>query len=179
MKIYIIGGKAESGKSTFGNLLKDELEKKGYKPCIIQITEPLYGYAKKCLNWNPNKDKKPRDFLQKIGIEIIKEKHNKKQFLLNRLNEDIEILQDFFDTFIITDVRFPEEIEYFKERYNDICSIKINRKNYNNSLTEEEKNHITEKAIDDYNDFKYIIENDDGSLKEKVNYIIENEKVEV
>ncbi len=179
MKIYLIAGKAESGKTTFGNLLKEELEKKEHKACIMQITEPLYEYAKKCLNWNPDKDKKPREFLQKMGIEIIREKHNKKYFLLDRLNEDIEILQDYFDTFIITDVRFPEEIEYFERKYDNVCSIKINRNNHNNSLTEEEKNHITEKAIDNYNKFKYIIDNNNESQNKNINYIIENEKMEV
>ena len=46
MKIYVIGGKAKSGKNTFGNYLKEQLKDYGYKPCIIHITEPLYGYAK-------------------------------------------------------------------------------------------------------------------------------------
>ncbi len=88
MKIFIIGGCARSGKSTFGNLLKEELKDYGYKPCVMQITNPLYSYAENYFNYDPNKDQKPREFLQKMGIEIIKEKLGKKDFLLNRLYED-------------------------------------------------------------------------------------------
>ena len=49
MKIYIIGGKAKSGKNTFGELLRDNLKEYGYKPCVMQITEPLYSYARNYL----------------------------------------------------------------------------------------------------------------------------------
>ena len=31
MKIFIIGGKAKSGKNTFGELLRDNLKEYGYK----------------------------------------------------------------------------------------------------------------------------------------------------
>ena len=100
MKIYVIGGKAKSGKNTFGEYLREELKEYSYKPCVMHITEPLYGYARNYFEWNGNDRDKPREFLQKMGIEIIKEKMGKKDFLLNRLYEDIEILSNFFDTFI-------------------------------------------------------------------------------
>ena len=46
MKIFIIGGEAGSGKSTFGRYLCEELKDYGYKPCVMHLTEPLYGYAR-------------------------------------------------------------------------------------------------------------------------------------
>ena len=70
MRIFVIGGKARSGKNTFGDLLKNELENYGYKPCIMHITEPLYTYARIYFHWDGNEEDKPRDFLQKMGIEI-------------------------------------------------------------------------------------------------------------
>ena len=175
MKIFIIGGCARSGKSTFGNLLKEELKDYGYKPCVMQITNPLYSYAENYFNYDPNKDQKPREFLQKMGIEIIKEKLGKKDFLLNRLYEDIEILSNFFDVFIITDARLIHEFLSIKAKYDDVVSIKLVRKNYDNKLTEEEKNHITEKEIEMYNDFDYIIYNKGiDSLREEAIEIIHN-----
>ena len=95
MKIYIIGGKAQSGKNTLGEYLKEELKDYGYKPCVMHITEPLYSYAKNYFEWDGNKENKPREFLQKMGIEIIRDKMGKKDFLLNRLYEDINILESF------------------------------------------------------------------------------------
>ena len=43
MKIYVIGGKAKTGKTTFGNYLREELKDYGYRPCVMHITTPLYG----------------------------------------------------------------------------------------------------------------------------------------
>ena len=179
MKIFIIGGCARSGKSTFGNLLKEELKDYGYKPCVMQITNPLYSYAENYFNYDPNKDQKPREFLQKMGIEIIKEKLGKKDFLLNRLYEDIEILSNFFDVFIITDARLIHEFLSVKAKYDDVVSIKLVRKDYDNKLTLEEKNHITEKEIEMYNDFDYIIYNKGlDSLREEAIEIIHNIEME-
>ena len=84
MKVYVIGGKAKTGKNTFGEYLREELKKYGYKPCILHITEPLYSYARNYFDWNGNENDKPREFLQKMGIEIIRDKMDKKDFLLNR-----------------------------------------------------------------------------------------------
>ena len=164
MKIFIIAGCARSGKSTFGKLLREELKDYGYKPCVMQITNPLYSYALNYFNWDPNKDAKPREFLQKMGIEIIRDKLGKKEFLLNRLFEDIEVLSNFFDTFIITDARLIEEFEDIKKNFGDVVNIKLERDNYDPELTEEEAKHVTEHEIDNYDNFDYIIKN--RSLKE-------------
>ena len=176
MKIFVIGGKANCGKSTLGEDLKEELKDYGYKPCVMHITEPLYMYARNYFEWR-DEDPKPREFLQKVGIEIIKEKMGKKDFLLNRLFEDIEILSNFFDTFIITDVRLIEEFESIKKHFDDVVTIKLERKNYESGLSKEEENHITEKDIEQYENFDYYIENNGiDDLKLKALEIIRNEE---
>lgn len=159
MKIFVIGGRAKSGKNTFGEYLREELKDYGYKPCVMHITEPLYSYARTYFDWNGEEESKPREFLQKMGIEIIRDKLGKKEFLLNRLYEDMEILSNFFDVFIITDARMIYEFEELKKNYQDVVTIKLERKNYDNQLTEEEASHVTEKEVDEYKDFDYIIEN--------------------
>ena len=159
MKIFVIGGKAKCGKNTFGEYLREHLKDYGYKPCVMHITEPLYSYARNYFDWNGNDQDKPREFLQKMGIEIIQEKLGKKDFLLNRLYEDIEVLENFFDVFIITDARLVHEFESIKKKYGDVVTIKLERNDYNDELKEEERNHITEKEIVSYDEFDYIIEN--------------------
>ena len=159
MKIFVIGGHAKSGKNTFGEFLKEELKDYGYRPCVMHITEPLYSYARSYFAWNEKEDEKPREFLQKMGIEIIRDKLGKKDFLLNRLYEDIDILSNFFDCFIITDARMIEEFESIKNKYEDVVLIKLERNNYNDELTIEEQNHITEKEVDLYDSYDYVIEN--------------------
>lgn len=177
MKIFVIGGKAKSGKNTFGEMLREELKDYGYRPCVMHITEPLYSYARTYFDWNGNEDEKPREFLQKMGIEIIRDKLGKKEFLLNRLYEDIEILSNFFDAFIITDARMIYEFESIKQKYEDVVTIKLERKDYDNQLTEEEAEHITEKEVDTYDDFDYVIQNRSlGDLKASALELVRNEE---
>ena len=112
-----------------------------------------------------------------MGIEIIREKMGKKKFLLNRLYEDIEILSNFFDAFIITDARLIDEFENIKKKYNDVVTIKLERELEDDELTDEEKNHITEVEIDAYNDFDYVINNKNlKDLKRSALEIIHNEE---
>lgn len=171
MKIFLIAGKAQCGKNTFGDYLKEELKDYGYKPCIMHITEPLYSYARTYFEWNPQENNKPREFLQKMGIDIIKKQLGKDNFLLNRLYEDIEILSNFFDVFIITDARLIKEFEEIKNKYKNVVLIKLERHNYDDKLTDIERKHITENELDNYDKFDYIIEN--KSLKELKNEAIE------
>ena len=160
MKIVVIGGKAKSGKTTFGKYLKEHFKGYGYKPCMMHLTEPLYSYARNYFDWDGLERDKPREFLQKVGIEIIQDKMGKRDFLLNRTFEDIEILSNYFDCFIITDARLIHEFEAFKDHFDDVITIKVEREHYNNDLSEDEKKHRTEVELDSYRDFDFIILNE-------------------
>ena len=159
MKIFVIGGKAKCGKNTFGEYLREELKNYGYNPCVMHITEPLYSYARNYFSWNGNDSSKPREFLQKMGIEIIRDKMGKKDFLLNRLYEDIEILSNFFDAFIITDARLANEFISIKNKYNEAYTIKLVRNNYDDELKNDEANHVTETEISKIKGFDFVVEN--------------------
>ena len=177
MKLFVIGGRAKTGKNTFGEFLREELKDYGYKPCVMHITEPLYEYARNYFAWDGNEDSKPREFLQKVGIEIIRGKMGKKDFLIKRLEEDIEILSNFFDTFIIVDARLIHEFETLKKLYDDVVTIKLERSHYDANLTEEEANHITEKEVDQYDGFDYVLENRNlDDLKNAALEVVRNEE---
>lgn len=179
MKIYLITGKAKSGKTTFGNHLREHLKEYDLNPCVMQITKPLYHYAEDYFEWDSRRDEKPREFLQKFGIEIIRDKLNKKTFLLDRCYEDIEILKEFFDVFIITDLRFTEEVEYFKNKYDDVVLIKIDRFHYKSNLTNEQRKHITETEVDLIEDYDYLVENNTlADLKDNAKKIADEEEGE-
>ena len=102
---------------------------------------------------------KPREFLQEMGIEVIQKQLGKKYFLLDRLCEDVDILKNFFDVFIITDGRLLFEFEELKRRFPSIKIIHVIRDNYENELTEQEKQHVTETEMEDYTDYDYIVRN--------------------
>ena len=107
--------------------------------------------------WDGNNETKPRDLLQSIGIDLLKEKIDSK-LLIRRLCEDIEVYSYFYDILIITDARLIEEVEVPKSKFSNITTIRIDR-NIDNKLSLVQKEHITEIGLDDYNKFDYKIEN--------------------
>ena len=157
--IYMIGGKARSGKDTFTKYLKKELESIGKKVCVMQLSLYLKVLIREYLEIEMDDNNKPRKLLQELGTDIIREKMGKKYFYTNRLIEDIEILSNYFDTFIVSDVRLPLEYEEVSKKFSDVNKIYIERENNEDSLDGEEAKHITEVALDSYHDYDFIIKN--------------------
>ena len=162
VKIYILSGKAKSGKDEVSKIITKYYEN---KKCIsISYSYYLKDYIKRITGWDGSEEKKPREFLQQLGIELIKNKINDK-LLINRLIEDIEVFSYFYDVIIVTDARLEEEIKIPKQKLNNVTTIRINRNNINNNLTQDEKNHLTEIALDNYSNFDYIINNSEDIQK--------------
>lgn len=172
--IYLIAGRGRSGKNTFGSYLESELEKRGRKVCTIEIMRTLKGYCKDYFGWDGSDETKPRDLLQKLGTEIIREELNMPLFHINRLLLDIEVLSHFFDDFIVPDIRFPLEIEEIK-KIKGAISIHMIRNNIeiSSDLTEEQKSHITETALNNFHDYDYEIVNESlEQLKKEAEQIV-------
>lgn len=171
-KLYVLAGKARSGKDTTA----DFIEKYFKERRVIRL---MYGawvkhYAAMISDWDGSEETKPRELLQEIGV---KSREVNPGYTIRRMEEDINILKDYFDIIIITDTRMPNEIMMPKEKFKEAITIKVVRDNFESSLTEEEKNNITETALDDYNDYDYVIKNDGSleELEEKVIKILESE----
>lgn len=167
--IYVISGKSGSGKSKSAEIIKDIYYKKNKKSIVLSYASSLKEYAKNILSWN-EEEEKPREFLQQVGVELIKNKIDDK-FLIKRVLQDIKVYSYFYDVIIISDARFVEEIECLKE-FDKVVSIHINSNN--NNLTEKQKYHSTETGLDNYNDYDYIIDNTSTiyNLKEELERIV-------
>lgn len=157
MKVYVIAGKAGSGKNTSANYIKEYYESIGKKCVITEISKYLKLFAYEMLNWDGKRETKPRKFLQDVGSYIRHELYG-EDFLINRLLEDIKIYEKYVDVVIVADARLPKEIDLFKEQKN-ATAIKIINKFNDYELKNEEKLHETEIALNDYTGFDYEVNN--------------------
>ena len=173
-KIFLIAGSARSGKDTVLNIIKKHYEKNNKLVVKLGYADYIKNYAKKITNWDGKDETKPRDLLQIIGTDIVRNQIN-KDFFINRICEDIMVYKYFFDVIIISGARFPNELDIPKKIFKNVKIIKVERPNFINELTEKQKNHITEHALENYKNYDYLITNDGNlqDLETKVKQIIE------
>ncbi len=172
-KIFLIGGKASSGKNTVAEIIKEYYKEKSETTVITSYAKYIKTFAIELLEWNGLEENKPRTFLQDLGSSIREEIHT-KYFFTCRMIDDIKIYSNYADNVIVSDVRLPLELSEIKNEYKNVYSIKVNR-NKDNNLNEIQKNHTTETSIDKMDDFDYVIENSSSleSLKRVVYSILE------
>ena len=175
--IFIVCGKARSGKSTAASMIREYYELKNKKTVNLMYSETLKNYVKKICNWDGNERTKPRTMLQKLGTDYIRNQID-INFFVKRMMEDLEIYDKFFDIITISDARFQNEIDTPKQKYT-VITIKIETKRINNELTQIEKQHLSECSLEEYHDYQYIIENNGTieELKEKIETILEEVEV--
>ena len=157
--IYLVSGKARHGKDTFSNYLKECYLNNGKKVIVTQLSKYIKYYAREITGWNLTEEDKPRELLQVLGTDIIRQKLGKEDLFIDRMIEDIEIFSCFYDAIIISVVRFKREIDKLRSAYPELMAINIFRPNFDNGLTEEQKNHKTEIDLDDYDKFDLRIIN--------------------
>ena len=158
-QIFTISGNAMAGKDTTANFLKTKLHG---STLILHFADYLKIIARKYLGWDGNKDKKGRTILQWLGTDRVRVELNKPLFWATNVCDTIEIVYDEYDFFCIPDCRFPNEIFYPKSRFPGfVTSLQVIRANFDNGLTEKQKQHSSEIALDNFK-FDYIIESKSG-----------------
>ena len=179
MKIYVISGKARHGKDTIALDLKEIYEAKGLKVINLAYGSYIKEYAKRISNWDGLEETKPRELLQELGTEVIRKKID-KDFFVRRICEDIKVYSYYFDIITISDERFPNELEWPKKMFDNVINIRVIRNGYDSILSEKEQKHLTEVALDEYNNYDYVIYNDGTleDLKKKVSEVVRSEENE-
>lgn len=178
LTIYLISGKARHGKTTTANMIKDYLNSVDVKSVITSYGKYIKMYVSEITGWDGVSEPKPREMLQTLGTAIIREKLGRNDFYVKRLDEDMDVYNEYVNAVIIDDVRLPIEMDYYKERYPErIRTIHIIRPNFENDLTSKQRLHSTEIGLDNYTDYNYVIYNDGtlDDLREKVNNIVKEE----
>lgn len=155
MKVITISGKAQAGKDTTARLLENKLKEEGRSVLIVHYADLLKYQAKTMFGWDGKKDEAGRSLLQHLGTDIVRGRN--PNYWVDYVVDMLWIYYGQWDYVLIPDARFPNEIEAMKLEF-DAISVKV-ESNYDNGLTEEQKNHPSETALDDYI-FDYVIYND-------------------
>lgn len=166
MRIFLIAGKAGSGKNEVAKLIKEYYTYRRERTAITSFSKYIKNFALELTDWDGNDINKPRDFMQQLGDNMRKIDPN---FLISNMLKDIIVYQNYVDNLVISDVRMPKEIDELKNAFPKSFAIYVVNQFGTSNLTIAQQSHITEIALENYNDFDFIIANDDfNALKNKV-----------
>jgi hypothetical protein len=157
-KLLLVSGHAQAGKTIVAGAIKEVLELNGKRVTILPFAGYLKFICKEHFGWDGKKDSAGRKVLQYVGTDVVRKRN--PYFWVDVVAKFIETFQDDFDFVIVDDCRFLEEVNYFKDKVENL-SIRVERTNFENSLTEEQRNHPSETALDDY-DFDVYIYSESG-----------------
>lgn len=163
MKIILISGKAEAGKTTTAKLISQHLWSDGVRSAIIPYGQYVKDTAKMIFGWNGVKDEAGRTMLQQWGTDKVRTKD--PDFWLDTVERLARICEDtkVLDCIIIDDCRFLNEIDHwkslvtwdyktdaFEKAWPDVLTIRVERPGHENALTPEQRMHPSETSLDDY-----------------------------
>ena len=159
MKIIIVNGYPESGKTQFGKFCKEIYKARCEERSSIDKVKEI---AKTC-GWNGEKDPDSRRFLS--DLKDLLTSYN--DLPLNDIKKHIQMFEnelrrfglDVNNSIFLTDIREPEEIEKAKNKLNAV-TVFINR----NSTAEHIQSNHADSRVEDYI-YDYYIENN-GTLEE-------------
>ena len=174
MKIILISGKAQNGKDTSANFIKQELERHGESVMIAHYADLVKYVCQTFFDWDGIKDEYGRHILQYVGTDVVRTKE--PDFWVNFLSEILKIFYDEWDFVIIPDTRFPNEISKMRDSFSDVMHLRVRRTNYVSPLTEEQQNHPSETALDN-TEPDYWIENNGTieDLETKITHFVREE----
>lgn len=160
MQIILLSGKAEGGKTTVSQMIKEILESKDKTVLKMAYGDLLKYLCGKYFNWDGNKDVKGREILQQIGTNTIRAEN--PNYWVDFVIGFVELFETKYDYVIVDDCRFKNELERWDHSW-DTTTLRVSRSNHISSLTPIQLQHPSEIALDDYN-FDYYINSKDDDL---------------
>ena len=172
MIVVTLSGKAESGKDTTADTLKYRLEDMGYSVLICHYADLLKFICTQYFDWDGKKNPEGRSLLQKVGTDAIRTKE--PEYWVNFIKDMLRFFPNEWDFVLIPDCRFPNEIDSMKKDFETV-SVHVTRPNYENHLTEEQRKHPSETALDEFKfDYELINPGSLGGLTTEINNFIDH-----
>ena len=160
-KIILISAKARHGKDQFAEFFTEYTEGYhksltiGYGDAVKNVCESYFGCTKE-------KNDENRSSWQHVGTDVARA--NYEDVWVDITIALIKGIGHLYDYILIKDVRFENEISKWKEEGYETTTIRIHRTNFDNGLSDEQKNHPSETSLDNY-PFDYVLLND-GTLND-------------
>lgn len=150
MKVIAISGHAQNGKDTAATMLTDII-REDYADTTDRILVAHYADLVKYVcrtffGWDGAKDIKGRTLLQYVGTDIVRSQE--PNFWVNFIIKMLKFFGKHWDWVIIPDTRFPNEIQMLRDNGFDVVHMRIERPGYDSGLTDEQKKHPSETALD-------------------------------
>lgn len=101
--------------------------------------------------------------LQHVGTEQVRSR--KPDYWVSFVADILSLFPDKWDYVLIPDARFPNEINYLKEKGFDVIHVRVVRPGYS-ILTPEQSRHLSETALNGVKE-DYTVMNDLGYEKLK------------
>ena len=171
MHIFLISAKARHGKDTTADLMMKKLNGKSVK---IAMADYLKYIAQRYYGWDGKKDEAGRQILQRLGTDRIREQLNFDTFHVERVCQDIKIIEDRYDYVFIPDVRFKNEVYYTQAKFPyNTTTIHIERLGFESPLTEEQQHHRSENDLNGFT-YDYEIKSESGldKLEEQIDLVL-------
>lgn len=161
----LISGKAGTGKTTFGELLAQHLTT--YTSLTVQtanFADTVKSTARVSFGWDGKKDDRGRRLLQQIGG--IGREYNESIWARNLVTyvEQNNLFPP--DVVIAGDWRFPNELAYLEKEGFQTLLINMSAPEREILKDTEYYKDISETALDDFDRYDYVIQNDDLTYEE-------------
>ena len=143
-------------------MLKEALEADGYRVLITHYADLLKYVCKQFFGWDGVKDERGRSILQYVGTDVVRKQA--PDFWVGFVSSILKLFYNNWDFVLIPDCRFPNEIQKLKSEGFDVTHLRVVREDFNNGLTEEQKQHPSETALDYVKPDAYIMNG--GTMKD-------------
>lgn len=161
-KVFLLHARAQSGKNTCANIMKEYYETQGKRVIIIAFADYVKFTLEKYYNITDFKSEEGRSRIQHYATDQIRDGY-KKTFWAELVANYLDAIQADFDIAIIPDWRFENEYGMIQWHFGKrAIPVLITRPDIDvvDNMTKEQRQHQSETELDNFQKFSYNIIND-------------------
>lgn len=143
-------------------MMRKDLTERGERVLITHYADLLKFICVNYFGWDGEKDERGRSMLQYVGTEVIRKRD--PSFWVGFTATILKYFYGNWDYVIIPDCRFPNEITTMIDSGFDTVHVRVVRDGFYSPLTEGQRQHPSENALDDTEPDVYLHNN--GTLED-------------